>query len=113
MPTNTDTIGSDRGITRTLSGFVLESEDITDSDVAEVIPNQVGACVGEKSYDTRYDLTLTGRLAGGSAPSSGDIISYGGKSWKVDTVKEAGVYNGLRRYTITAHCGANWTPSAS
>ena len=104
--------GTPRGITNTLSGFVVETESITPSDRSEEVPDQNGAIADEISYDTRTDLRLTVRSAttGTTAPATvgASNFSYGGSKWKVDSVEEAGSYNGLRRWNITAHKYANW-----
>ena len=104
--------GTPRGIQNTLTGFVVESENITPNDVAEQVPDQVGAIADEISYDTRTDLRLTVRSAttGTTAPATAGSTTfvYAGVKWKVDSVEEAGQYNGLRRWNITAHRFANF-----
>ena len=104
--------GTPRGISNTLSGFVVETESITPNDVSEQVPDQVGAIADEISYDTRTDLRLTVRSAttGTTAPATAGATDFGyaGSNWKVDSVEEAGSYNGLRRWNITAHKYANW-----
>lgn len=105
--------GSPRGISNTLADFVVESEEINDTPVQEDFDDQNGARADEKVYDTRVDLSLTvygakadadisARLSA-IANSGGKSISYAGKTWKVDSVREAGTYNGRRRWTIAAH----------
>lgn len=105
--------GSPRGISNTLSGFVVESEEFNETPVQEDFDDQNGARADERVYDTRVDLTLTvyGASAQASidsalaaiATSGGKTVTYGGKKWKVDSCREAGSYNGRRRWTITAH----------
>lgn len=105
--------GSPRGISNTLADFVVESEEINETPVQEDFDDQNGARADEKVYDTRVDLSLTvygakadadisARLSA-IANSGGKSISYAGKTWKVDSVREAGTYNGRRRWTIAAH----------
>ena len=114
MATNpTGITGSPRGISNTLDGFVVENEEFNESPVQEDFDDQNGARADEKVYDTRVDLNLTvyGAKAGADiakvltdiANSGGKQITYAGKNWKVDSVREAGSYNGRRRWTITAH----------
>ena len=104
--------GTPRGITRTLANFVIETESITPNDIAEQVPDQNAAIADEISYDTRTDLRLTVRSAKASvsaAPAtSGTILTYGGVNYKVDSVEEAGSYNGLRRWNITGHKFENY-----
>ena len=98
-PSGISVAASMRGVSRTLAGFVIESESINENDIAEQIPDQDGAIAGEISYDKRTDLRLTIRKSG----ATGGTLSYGGTDYRVDSVEEAGTYNGLRRYNITAH----------
>jgi len=104
--------GTPRGIANTLTGYVVESENITPSDVAEQVPDQNGAIADEISYDTRTDLRLTVRSSTTSttAPATAGSANfqYASEKWKVDSVEEAGTYNGLRRWNITAHRFTNF-----
>lgn len=98
--------GSVRGISNTLSGFVIESEEFNESAVVEEFDDQKGARADEQVYDHRVDLSLTVYSAGSStsAPAKvGSTLSYDSKTWQVDSVREAGTYNARRRWTITAH----------
>ena len=118
--------GSPRGITNTLSGFVIESESITEAPVQEDFDDQTGARADEQVYDTRYDLRLT--IYGASNTASigsvvadfsssdkkqGKKIVYAGKNWKVDNCEEAGSYNGRRRWNISAHRYNNYPAQGS
>lgn len=104
--------GTPRGITNTLSGYVVETESITPADRSEEVPDQRGAIADEISYDTRTDLRLTVRsaTAGTTAPATAGAtnFTYAGSKWKVDSCEEAGSYNGLRRWNINAHKYANF-----
>ena len=104
--------GTPRGITNTLSGYVVETESITPADRSEEVPDQKGAVADEISYDTRTDLRLTVRSAtiGATAPATAGAtnFTYAGSKWKVDSCEEAGSYNGLRRWNIIAHKYANF-----
>ena len=110
--------GSPRGITNTLADFVVESEEINEVPVQEDFDDQTGARADEVVYDTRTDLTLTVYGAKAAAnlegkltaitTSGGKTITYASKKWKVDSVREAGTYNGRRRWTITAHRFTNF-----
>lgn len=105
-----------RGIQNTLTGCVIESESINESDVTEQVPDQNGAIAGEISYDKRTDLKLTVRKSAvsGTIPATvGSDLTYpatgnSAKKYRVDSVEEAGTYSGLRRWNITAHRYNNW-----
>lgn len=118
--------GSPRGISNTLSGFVIESENITETPVQEDFDDQNGARADEQVYDTRYDLRLTVYGASASAAitsivvpfSSSDAkkgkkIVYANYTWKVDNCEEAGTYNGRRRWNISAHRYNNFPAQSS
>ena len=114
--------GSPRGISNILDGFVVENEEFNETPVQEDFDDQNGARADEKVYDTRVDLNLTvyGKTAEADiekvltaiANSGGKKIAYAGKSWKVDSCREAGTYNARRRWTITAHRYDNFPAQA-
>lgn len=114
MATTPPTIaaGTPRGIQNTLAGYVVETESIAPADRSEEVPDQKGAVADEISYDIRTDLRLTVRSAttGTTAPATAGSTSfaYAGSKWKVDGCEEAGSYNGLRRWNITAHKYTNF-----
>jgi hypothetical protein len=67
----TEIKGSPRGITNTLTGFVVESENISDAPVQEEFDDQVmGARADEQVYDNRVDLKITVYGASGAASPS-------------------------------------------
>ena len=88
------------GITTTLDGYVIESENITDTPQVEPVPNQKNQVADEIQYDTRYELRLTVR---GATKPAATILTYANDKWSVDSVEAAGSYNGLKRFNITAH----------
>ena len=124
MATVPDNIsGSPRGIANTLDGFVVENENFDERPIQEDFDDQNGARADERVYDTEktLDLTVYGRTAAADiadrlvaipAPSGGHRIKYAGSWWKVDSCKEAGTYNGRRRWTITAHRRDNFPSQA-
>lgn len=110
-PSSISVAASMRGISNSLAGFVIESETINESDIAEQVPDQDGAIAGEISYDKRTDLRLTIRksgASGGTLPTVGGTLTYSTVKYHVDNVEEAGSYNGLRRWNVTAHRYTNW-----
>lgn len=126
--TPTEIKGSPRGITNTLTGFVVESESIVNAPVQEDVDDQTGARADERVYDNRVDLKLTvyGATSSASIASvleamptgyTGQRIKYpsgnGGVYYKVDSVEEAGTYNGRRRWNITGHKFDNFPPQTA
>ena len=111
MATNPAITGAVRGISNTLSGYVVQSENMTKSPVFEQVPDQDGAIGYETVYDHREDLSLS-VISNGSttaAPTVQDeIIAYAGKNWFVDSCEEAGTYQGVRKWNIRAHKFDNW-----
>lgn len=93
-----------RGIQNSLSGVTIESENISDKDIAEQVADQEGHIEEEITYDNLKELRIT--VHAKIAPSSykaGGTITYASKTWRIDTVEEAGTYNGVKRWNITAH----------
>lgn len=119
----TSIVAPPRGIANTLAGFVVESETIAETPVQEDTDDQTGARADEQVYDTREDLRLTVYGASASADINtvvvamgtgytGKKIAYAGKVYKVDSLEEAGTYNGKRRWNITAHKFDNFPPQS-
>lgn len=116
MATTPTITGAVRGIANTLSGYVVQSENFTESPVVEQVPDQLGAIGYEAVYDHRVDLSLSVISAGASitAPTvTNEIISYASHNWFVDSCEEAGTYNGVRKWNIKAHRYDNWPDQSS
>ena len=116
MATTPTITGAVRGISNTLSGYVVQNETITESTVLEQVPDQNGAIGYEAIYDHRTDLSLSVISAGSSstAPThTGDRITYASKTWVVDSCEEAGTYNAVRKWNIRAHRYDNWPAQSS
>ena len=88
------------GVDKTLAGYVVETYNISEKPAREEVRGQKNEVTQEIRYETRTDLTLTVR--GSEAPSITGI-TFDGKEWIVDDVSEAGSYNGLLRFNVTAH----------
>lgn len=101
--TNTETNNDRYGVSETIAGYTIESINITDSDQREQVHNQTNAVVKELIYDTRYDLKCT--LRGASKPSAATFNGIGGANvkWIIDSIEDAGTYNGLRRWNVAGH----------
>ena len=52
-------------------------------------------------YDTRTDLKLTYR--GTKLTATGNVVTVNNVKYYVDSHEEAGSYNGLKRYNLSAH----------
>ena len=100
------------GIDKSLSGFTVESYNLSTKPAREEVRDEKNKVTAEIRYETRYDLQLTVR--GESAPGASSI-TFDGQSWIVDDVTEAGTYNGLLRFNVTAHryTGCNKETEAS
>ena len=97
-------VDGEYGVATTLTGYTIESVSVTEEPQREKVPDQKNRIAKELEYDTLYNLTLTVR--GATAPSTNGI-TYDGKKYIVDKVENAGTYNGLRRFNITAHRYSN------
>lgn len=123
-PTNAGTLirGAQWGIDNTLSGWIIQSEDISQENITDTTQDQKGAVVSQLDYDHHYTLTLniiggTGGSGDGTEdsklPDIGETsFSYAGHKWKVNGVQYAGSYQDKKKYVITAERWTNF-PSQS
>lgn len=88
------------GIAETLSGYTIESATLTKTPQVEEVRDQKNALVNEIKYDTLAELKLV--LRGASAPTEGTDITYDSVKYRISQVEDAGTYNGLKRFTVTA-----------
>jgi len=88
------------GIAETLANYTIESANLTDTPQVEEVRDQKNALVNEIKYDTLWDLKLV--LRGATKPTAGTDITYNGVKYRISSVEDAGTYNGLRRFTVTA-----------
>lgn len=115
-PTDAGTLirGNEWGIDNTLSGFIVQSEDIAEEVITDTTQDQKGAVVSQLDYDQHWTLTL-GVIGDTDAtlPEVGDItFEYAGNKWKVLTVTYTGAYNDKKKWSITAERYRLW-PSQS
>lgn len=94
------------GIAETLSGYTIESANITDTPQVEEVRDQKNALINEIKYDTFKTLKLV--MRGATKPTAGSDITYDGVKYRISEVEDAGVYNGLKRYTVTAKKADNF-----
>ena len=115
-PTNAGSLirGEEWGIDNTLSGFIVQSEDIAEEVIQDVTQDQKGAVVSELDYDKHWTLTLgiIGDTAA-SLPEVGDItFTYGGAKWKVNSVTYTGAYNDKKKWSVTCERWINFPPQS-
>lgn len=96
------------GISTTTSGITVESESINSTPLAEPVPDQKNATAKEIYYDTRKDLKLTYRgtkltETAGTVGGENATVTYNGVKYYVDSHEQAGTYNGLKRWNLSAH----------
>lgn len=117
--------GAVRGIDRDLTGYVIQDEDITQNKRLHRVPDQKDRTAYEEVIENTWNLTCSVISDGASTaapplenhdyfiyPSTGTM---GGATatqwrWQVDSCKEAGTYNGDRKWTVTAHRSDEWPP---
>lgn len=100
------------GIATSTTGITVESETITKTPQVEPVPDQKNATVNEIVYDTRVDLKLTYRGTQLTVGSD-NTVTYNSVKYAVDSHEEAGSYNGLKRYNLSAHRFDNYPASGS
>ena len=108
VPASADT--GTYGISETVSGITIESITKTESPQTETVPDQANAVVNEITYDKRVDLKLTYR--GTKLAETNGCVTVDSVKYFVDSHEEAGTYNGLKRYNLSAHRFNNF-PAAS
>lgn len=94
-------VDGEYGISKVLSGFTIESVTVTDEQQLEKVPDQKNRTAKELLVETRYNLNMTVR--GQQKPNAAAGLTYDGNKYIVDSVEEAGTYNGLKRYNIRGH----------
>lgn len=97
------------GISKTITGITIETFNTSEQPLAETIPDQQNHVTNEKHYSTRINLTMTYR--GTKLTVSGNKVKIDNVDYFVDSHEDAGSYNGLRRYSLSAHLFEK--PSAS
>jgi len=106
MATTPTTVHGTYGISTTVDNITIESLSITESPVSEPVPDQANAVADEIIYDTRTDLRMTYR--GTQLTETDGNVTVDGATYRVDSHEEAGTYNGLQRYNLTAHRYTNF-----
>lgn len=111
-PTNAGSLirGDEWGIDHTLSGFIVQSEDIAEEVITDTTQDQKGAVVSQLDYDQHWTLTL-GIIGDKDAtlPAVGDItFEYAEHKWKVTNVTYAGSYQDKKKWTVSAERWINF-----
>ena len=110
------------GIDNTLTGFIIQSEDITEETISDTTQDQKGAVVSQLDYDKHWTLNLvvigdtsTAPIVGSGTtnPVVGDTaFTYNGNTWKVNSITYNGAYNDKKKWTIVAERWINFPASA-
>lgn len=113
---STATFAGEYGITDALQGWVIESIADTSTPQREIVYDQFNRRVKEIRYDNLKSIQLTIRMAASttaiaaagttldaSAPISYSGLKLNSTNYIVDSIERAGSYNGLKRYTVSAH----------
>lgn len=114
LPTNAGELirGAEWGIDNTLSGFIVQSEDIAEEVIKDQTQDQKGAIVSELDYDKHWTLSLTiigDTEAEETLPEAGDMsFVYGGHTWKITNVTYTGSYNAKKQWQISAERWINF-----
>ena len=93
--------GDEWGIDNTLSGFIVQSEDIAEEVIQDVTQDQKGAVVSELDYDKHWTLTLG--IIGDTAA---------GHKWKVNSVTYTGAYNDKKKWSVSCERWINFPPQS-
>ena len=90
-----------------LGAVVWETVNKTSSPISVDVPNQTGAVAEIIQYDTRYEFTGTCHGEAEPTPDTPGQFSYGGNTYCIDAIEEAGTYNQVKRWTVRGHAFAN------
>lgn len=112
---------SEWGIDSSLSGSIIQSEDLNSELVTDQTQDQYGRVVSELDYDKHWTCTLQVIGAGELTHKPGDVLSYQPKmgkeftsavNWKIRSIAYNGSYNDKKKYTYTLERWSNF-PSAT
>ena len=106
MATTPAAVSGEYGVSLELSGYTIESFTRTDQPQREKVPDQYNATAKEVRYDTVHNISVTMR---GAAKPGFASFTFDGKNYIVDSVEDAGTYNGLYRFTVQGHYSTNCT----
>ena len=110
MPDPTPTIPTDdaaRGIADAIDGFVATNVEVEEQPIRQEYPDQDGAIRAGKVYDRKFTFSLNVYTAGSTRASApfggGDVVTFRGEAWAVDTCKRVDAYNDTVKWTVTGH----------
>ena len=98
------------GISNTVAGVIIQSEDLTKSDICHVVHDQYGRVANEMSYDqdNRCNFSFIASSMPTAVSAVGGTFEYAGVTWKIDSMAEAGTFDGLKKWSVTAHTYYNY-----
>lgn len=99
------------GIDNTLSGFIIQNEDIVHEAITDQTNDQKNRVIGELDYDEHWALSfqVIGNQDISNALSVGqENFVYDGAKWKVKSIDYAGAYNDKKKWSVTAERWANY-----
>lgn len=71
------------GIDNVLSGWIIQSESITNELVTDTTQDQKGRVIGQLDYDKHYTCQID-MIGNGTVPTPGDVnFQYANATWKV------------------------------
>lgn len=97
------------GISRTLEGCIVLSENISQAGQAYEVRDQQNRLTGKTYYDSLITLTLSVEAAAGTSFKDGDTLTYDSQKWKISQASEVGSYQDKSKWEITAERAPNWT----
>ena len=100
------------GIDNVLSGWIIQSENITNELVTDTTQDQKGRVIGQLDYDKHYTCQID-MIGNGTVPIPGAVdLSYAGATWKVQSVTYQGSYNDKKKYSVSLERWAHFPLSA-
>lgn len=102
------------GISNTYSGVIIQSEDLSVTDITHIVHDQFGRVANELSYDQdkRNNFSFIASALPAELASVGSTFEYAGITWKIDGLTENGTFDGLKRWSVQAHSYYNYPENA-
>lgn len=88
------------GIDNTLTGWIIQSENILSDLVTDTTQDQKGRVIGQLDYDKHFTCSID-MIGNGTVPTAGDTnFTYAGSQWKVQSVTYQGSYQDKKKYSV-------------